>query len=352
MKKTMMACNLHAIGDIRYEEVPVPVMEAGEVMVRVEAAGICGSDIPRIFDKGTYHFPTIPGHEFAGIITDVNPGDEKLLGKRVAVFPLIPCGKCSACQIGEYAQCGDYDYYGSRRDGGFAEYIAVKNWNLVFVPDNVPAEYAAMTEPCAVSIHALSRAGIKLGDTVIIFGAGTIGLLAAQIARGWGAGLIVLADVDPAKLEYARKLGFEHAIDSRNTDPDEYVKSLTNDRGADLALEAAGVSGAVEGCLKSTRAFGKVVLMGNPVKNMDISQKAYWEILRKQLSLLGTWNSSYNDIHNDWRLALQCMENGIFDLSKLITHKFSFSECNKAFKLALEKNEFWVKIMFISQKEE
>jgi L-iditol 2-dehydrogenase len=123
----MMACNLHGVGDLRYEEVPVPPLGADEVMLQVRAAGICGSDIPRVFEKGTYHFPTIPGHEFAGVISAVNPGDESLLGKTVAVFPLIPCGKCAACQIGEYAQCADYDYYGSRRDGAFAEYIAVKN---------------------------------------------------------------------------------------------------------------------------------------------------------------------------------------------------------------------------------
>jgi L-iditol 2-dehydrogenase len=347
MRKTMMACNLHAVGDLRYEEVPVPALGSDEVLIQVKAAGICGSDIPRVFEKGTYHFPTIPGHEFAGVISSVNSGDEALLGKTVAVFPLIPCGKCAACQIGEYAQCADYDYYGSRRDGAFAEYIAVKKWNLVFVPDGVPAEHAAMAEPCAVAIHALRQAGIGLGDTVIIFGAGTIGLLAAQIARGWGAGAVVLSDVDEAKLEFAKTLGFTHTVNSKTTDPAEYVKNL-NGRGADVALEAAGVSAAVEGCLKAAKTFGKVVLMGNPAKNMDISQKAYWEILRKQLTLKGTWNSSYNDSVNDWRLAVQCMENGVFDLAKLITHRFAFSECGKAFDLARKRDEFWVKIMFIN----
>jgi L-iditol 2-dehydrogenase len=348
MKKTMFACNLHGIGDLRYEEVPVPVPAADEVLIQVQAAGICGSDIPRVFEKGTYHFPTIPGHEFAGVITGVNPGDEALLGKRVAVFPLIPCGKCAACQIGEYAQCVDYNYYGSRRDGGFAGYVAVKKWNLVFVPEGVPAEHAAMTEPCAVAIHALRQVGVGLGDTVIIFGAGTIGLLAAQIARGWGAGAVVLADVDAAKLEFAKTLGFEHTVHSKITDPAEYVKSISGGRGADTALEAAGVSAAVEGCLKAVKTFGSVVLMGNPAKNMDISQKVYWEILRKQLTLKGTWNSSYNDACNDWRLAIQCMESGVFDLSKLITHRFGFVECGKAFELARKRDEFWVKIMFVN----
>jgi L-iditol 2-dehydrogenase len=350
MKGTMMVCNLHGIGDLRYEEVPVPAIGPDEVLLEVRAAGICGSDIPRVFEKGTYHFPTIPGHEFAGVIVAANPGDEALLGKKAAVFPLIPCGKCAACQIGEYPQCSDYDYYGSRRDGAFAEYIAVKKWNLVFVPESVSFESAAMCEPCAVAVHALSQAGISLGDTVAIFGAGTIGLLAAQAARGWGAAQVVLADVDPKKLDFARELGFRHTVNTKVDDPAEYVRKITDGRGADVALEAAGVSASVEGCLKTAKTFGKVVLMGNPAKNMDIPQKAYWEILRKQLFLKGTWNSSYNDAHNDWRLAVKCMEPGVFDLDKLITHRFNFSDCNKAFELARMREEFYVKIMFIGTR--
>ncbi|MDR1105492.1 MAG: galactitol-1-phosphate 5-dehydrogenase [Treponema sp.] len=346
MKKHMMACNLHGLGDLRYEEVPVPGIKDDEVLLEVEAAGICGSDIPRVFEKGTYHFPTIPGHEFAGVVVAVNRGDEGLMGKRAAVFPLIPCGKCEACQTGEYPQCADYDYYGSRRDGGFAEFVAVKKWNLVFVPGSIPLEHAAMCEPCAVAIHALSRTGISLGDTVAIFGAGAIGLLAAQIARGWGAGKVILADVDAKKLAFARELGFTCTVNTLEDDPAEYIRSVSGGRGADIALEAAGVSPAVEGCLKSVKTSGSVVLMGNPAKDMHISQKAYWEILRKQLLLKGTWNSSYNDAHNDWRLALECMERGIFDLSKMISRRFSFAECGKAFELARLREEFYVKIMF------
>jgi L-iditol 2-dehydrogenase len=265
------------------------------------------------------------------------------------VFPLLPCGHCAACQIGEYPQCYDYDYYGSRRDGGFAEYLAVKKWNMVFVPDGVPYEHAAMCEPCAVSIHALSQAGISLGDTVAIFGAGTIGLLAAQIAQGWGARQVALVDVDDTKLAFARKLGFTHTVDSKTTDAAEYIKGITGGKGADVVLEAAGVSATLEGCLKTAKTFGKVVLMGNPAKNMDIPQKAYWEILRKQLTLRGTWNSSYNDARNDWRLAIQCMDTGVLKLEELITHRFSLADCGKAFDLARQRKEFSVKIMFVTK---
>ncbi|MDR2185926.1 MAG: galactitol-1-phosphate 5-dehydrogenase [Treponema sp.] len=352
MKDTMKACNLYAVGDLRYEDVPMPKMESGEVLLQVKACGICGSDIPRVFEKGTYHFPTIPGHEFAGVIVDAAGREDRvLIGKRAAVFPLLPCGECDACQIGEYPQCRNYDYYGSRRDGAFAEYIAVKKWNLVFVPDGVPFEHAAMCEPCAVAIHALSQAGINLGDTVAIFGAGTIGLMAAQIAAGWGAAQVVLADVDEAKLAFARELGFTHAINSGHLDPVKYILDITGNRGADVALEAAGVSATLEGCLKAVKVFGKAVLMGNPAKNMDLPQKSYWEILRKQLTLRGTWNSSYNGAHNDWRLAIQCMDRGVLRLDKFVTHRFPLSECGKAFGLARRREEFYVKIMFVNEEQ-
>jgi L-iditol 2-dehydrogenase len=347
MKNTMMACNLHGIGDLRYEEVPLPALKDDEVLLQIKAAGICGSDIPRVFEKGTYHFPTIPGHEFAGLIVDANTADKALIGKKAAVFPLIPCGVCDTCQIGEYPQCRDYDYYGSRRDGAFAEYIAVKKWNLVFVPDAVPFEFAAMCEPCAVAIHALSQAGVGLGDTIAIFGAGTIGLLAAQAARSWGAGQVILADVDQAKLDFAAQEGFTRTVNSAKTDAAGYILEHTGGRGADMALEAAGVSAALEACLKAVKTFGRAVLMGNPAKNMDIPQKAYWEILRKQLTLKGTWNSSYNDARNDWHLAIDCMERGIFKLESMITHRFSLADCNRAFELARQRGEFRVKIMFV-----
>lgn len=144
MEKMMNAAVLHAVGDLRYEKVPMPTVHEGEVLMKVMAAGVCGSDIPRVFEKGTYHFPTIPGHEFAGLIVD---GDPELVGKRAAVFPLLPCRKCASCEVGEYANCKNYDYYGSRRDGGFAEYIAVDKRNLVITPDDLSYACASLCEP-------------------------------------------------------------------------------------------------------------------------------------------------------------------------------------------------------------
>lgn len=348
----MKACVLHNIGDLRYEEVGLPDLAGDQVRLHIRAAGICGSDLSRVFTKGTYHFPTIPGHEFAGEI--VEAADEKyrpLIGRKAAVFPLIPCRSCAACEVGEYAQCESYDYYGSRRDGGFAEYLNVNVWNLVLMDDSVSYEEAAMCEPCAVAVHALSQAGIRLGDTVVISGTGTIGLMLAYVARAWGAEKVILLDVDREKVEFARLAGFSHVINTNETDPREYVGELTGGRGADVVVEGCGVSASLENCLEAAANFGRVVLMGNPAGAMSLPMEAYWQILRKNLTLKGTWNSSFNGMVNDWKTAAGLMESGKVDFSKLITHRYSFDRCQEAFQMLRDRREFAVKVMFINEEE-
>ena len=169
VESTMKAYNLCGVSDLQFENVDIPVPEDSETLVQIKAAGICGSDIPRIFVNGTYHFPTIPGHEFSGI--DVKTK------KRVGVFPLIPCGKCKPCRDGRYEMCRNYSYLGSRTDGGFAEYAAVPEWNMIELPDNVTFEQAAMLEPMAVAVHAMRSISPYCDDTVAVMGLGTIGML-------------------------------------------------------------------------------------------------------------------------------------------------------------------------------
>lgn len=341
----MKALNLHAIGDLRYEKVPDPIREKDEVLLKVHACGICGSDIPRIFKKGTYHFPTIPGHEFAGEIVDAE--DEGLIGKRAAVFPLLPCRECPSCQVGNYAQCSHYDYYGSRRDGGYAEYIAVKIWNLVFFDDSLSYEEAAMCEPAAVALHSVGQADVQIGDTVAVFGAGPIGIMLALWSKHSGAAKVILCDIDQTKVNFANKLGFT-AVNSRENDPVEFIKSQTNSMGADVCIEGAGVSMTFEQALKSVKTDGHVVCMGNPAGDMTLTQNGYWEILRKQLTVRGTWNSSYNDFHNDWRTALNAIASHSVDVRPLISHRFHLSEADKAFDIILNHKEFFNKVMFVN----
>ncbi|MCL2831828.1 MAG: galactitol-1-phosphate 5-dehydrogenase [Treponema sp.] len=342
----MKACVLHKIGQLVYEDVPDPVPKAGEVLLKIKASGICGSDIPRVFIKGTYSFPTIPGHEFAGEIVETGPGaDRALIGKAAAVFPLLPCKKCDMCETGEYASCRNYNYFGSRCDGGFAQYIAVPVWNLVMA-GNLGYEEMAMAEPASVSLHALGRAGVSIGDSVAIFGAGAIGLMLAAFAKAGGAQNIILLDIDEKKLAFAKQLGYEYALNSGSKDWLDNVKTITGGKGVDLAIEGAGAAAAAEGCFLAAKPLGRVVLMGNPSGDMNLKQAPYWDILRKQLTVFGTWNSSYTQKQNDWRTALAAMASGRVNVKQLVTHRFSLADCGAAFDLLRDKTQFSCRVMF------
>jgi len=347
---TMKACVLQATNDLRYETVPCPEPGEGEVLVRVGACGVCGSDIPRIFVTGTHSFPLIPGHEFAGTVAVTGPGvDNAWLGQRVAVFPLIPCRRCACCQIGAYAQCADYGYLGSRQNGGFAEYVRVPAWNLVPAPEGLPIEEAAMAEPAAVAAHALRRASLEPGGTVLIFGAGPIGLLLAQWARAWGAGHVMLADVDLGRLRYAKEVGFGHLIDPAAGDMAEWVARKTG-QGASVVVEGSGSAAAFEQAVRAAGPFGAVVLMGNPAGAMTLSREAYSAVLRKELRILGTWNSAYAELPvNEWRLALDAMADGTVKAGGLITHRTGLFRLPERLVMMRDKTEFFNKVMYVAE---
>lgn len=346
----MKACVLHAIGDLRHEEINTPTPGEGEVIVRVGACGVCGSDIPRIFVKGTYSFPTVPGHELAGTVTELGPDvDPEWMNKRVAVFPLIPCRKCSLCEIGEYAQCTHYDYLGSRCDGGFAEYVRVPVWNLVPVPDGVTMEEAAMVEPAAVAIHALRQTGIDMGAHVAIFGAGPIGLLVGLWARAWGAGEVYLIDIDDARLEFAASIGFRQLCNARTKSPSAWIAETTG-LGADVTVEASGSASALNEAILAARPFGEVILLGNPDTDMTLAQSAYSAVLRKQLRLAGTWNSSYSALpRNEWSLALDSMASGAIDVKPLVTHRVNLNGLNAALTDIKDRRTFSNKVMYVDE---
>lgn len=346
----MKASVLHAVGDLRLEEVPAPAAGPGEVLVRVAACGVCGSDIPRIFSKGTYHFPTIPGHEFAGEVCALGEGvEDTWLGRNVAVFPLIPCRACPPCQVGMYAQCEDYNYLGSRCDGAFAEYVAAPVWNLLPVPDGLGLVEAAMVEPAAVAVHALRQGGIDVGDHVAIFGAGPIGLMLGKWAEAWGAGKVMLIDIDVEKLRFAKKMGFSHLLDATQSDVHDWVLGRTG-RGADLVVEGSGSTQAFEQCMHVARTGGRVVLMGNPFGEMTLTQKGYWAIMRKELRVVGTWNSTYAELpRNEWKLALDFMSSGKLDVQPLITHRTGLEGLLQHLEMVRDRSAFSNKVMYVNE---
>lgn len=328
MKQQMKALNLHAVGDLRLEQLPIPVCKEDEVLVRISYCGVCGSDIPRVFDKGTYHFPTVIGHEFSGTVVYDPKGE--LTEKRVAVFPLLPCFSCESCKQQNYALCANYDYYGSRRDGGMAEYLAVKRFNLLVLPKEVSLKAGAMCEPSSVALHAIKKLGSLKGKRLLISGAGPIGMLAAMWAVGMGVEAVYFFDIDERKIAAAKLAGFY-----------EYQDDVL----VDCVIEGTGAGAALVRCLKALKPFGEIVLMGNPIGGVALTQAEYWLILRKELRLYGTWNSSFGEMQNDWKDAIRGMADGTIDPERLITHCFGMEEYQKAFDLMRQRSEFFQKVM-------
>ncbi|MDR2355655.1 MAG: galactitol-1-phosphate 5-dehydrogenase [Clostridiales Family XIII bacterium] len=342
----MKAWVLHGANDLRLEQRPLPALADAEALVRVKAAGVCGSDIPRIFETGAHTLPVVPGHEFAGVVADAGRACSDRIGKRVGVFPLIPCMRCDSCARGRYETCSTYDYIGSRRDGAFAEYVAVPAWNLIELPDTMPFDAAALLEPAAVALHALRAAGAENAESVAIFGAGPVGLFAAGWARISGAKKVFLVGTRAEQAEKARLLGFSDFLDINERDAAERIRALTGGAGADLCADAAGDPRAVSDCIRAARPGGLVVLIGNPRADMRIGKDTYQKILRKQLRVCGSWNSRFNrEAENDWTETLAAFDGGALRPETLISHRFPLADLARAAERMRARKEYFCKVL-------
>lgn len=321
----MKAARLHAIGDFRVDEVEKPTPKGQEILVKVGACGICGSDIPRIFTLGTsrQEYPLTIGHEFGGEIVEVGPdADKSLIGKKGAIFPLIPCRKCGPCLMGEYCMCEDYDYLGSRNDGGFADYCLVPSaWH--FVESKNPEttfEALAMTEPCTVAQHAVRKGGVTNGQYVAIFGAGPIGIMAARWCKLFGA-KPVLFDVVEEKIEYGKQHGVD-VLNNMTGNPKDLIKEYTGGKLADVVIEGTGTGAAFGQAIECCKTLGTIVLMGNPAKDTTIKLSQHSSILRKELTIKGIWNSHFSDNPiNEWAVTVENIDSGKMVVTDLITHR-------------------------------
>lgn len=299
---------LEANGDLRFhaDRKIQPAQAQNSLRVRVAACGVCGSDIPRAYDKGAYHYPLVLGHEFSAIVDEDAHGFK--VGDKVAVFPLIPLSRDAAWQTGDYAQCKEYNYFGSRCDGGMQTYLHVPAENLFRVPDGVNILHASMTEPAAVALHGVRKMRIRAGDTGFVLGAGPIGNMTAQWLRIHGCRKVIISDVDEKKLAIAREMGFE-TINSRQHDAVAMVKELTNGEGAERVVEACGLPQTFLQAVQATARFGEVVFMGNIHGEFKIGEKDFSNILRRELTIYGTWNSKVIPRPtDDWTTVLNYLD--------------------------------------------
>lgn len=292
---------------------PAPAVGLGVencVRVRVAACGVCGSDIPRAFEGGAYHYPLVLGHEFSGVVDE--DGATRKKGERVAVFPLIPRPGEKPFDTGDYAQTKRYDYYGSRRDGGMGEFVIVPERNLLPVPARVPLLHAACTEPAAVALHGVRKMRVQAGDDAAVFGAGPIGNLVAQWLKISGCARVFVVDVDARKLELVAALGCIPINPRTGGDAVKQIHDATGGEGVQRVVEAVGLPATFLQATQVAAAFGEVVFMGNIYGEFTIGEKDFSSILRRELTIYGTWNSKVVPMGtDDWSNVLKFMDRGL-----------------------------------------
>jgi len=332
---------------LEYKEVPDPGRPGpGWALVKVQFSGICNSDIHRGFEGASYRYPLIMGHEFSGTVEEPAQQGRFPRGSRVVVFPLIPCRRCVPCQTGDYAQCMDYDYLGSRRDGAFADMVWTPDANLLTVPDEVEMREAALTEPCAVALHGVGKLSIRPGDTGAVFGGGPIGNMAAQWRRLRGCSRVFLVDIDQQKLSLASAMGFT-PVDSREGDAVAQMASMTGGYGIDRVVEAVGLPQTFLQAVMAAARFGEVVFLGNIRGSFQIGEKDFSSILRRELTVRGTWNSRVvPEGRNEWTTVLSSLGHGI-EVARLISHMPRLAEGAEVFRRLAARTEPFNKVVFI-----
>lgn len=330
----MRAAVLYGVDDIRVESVRVPEIEADEILVRVKAAGICGSDLPRVLGQEAHYYPIVLGHEFAGEVAEI--GKEVTgwkIGDRVAGAPLLPCHTCVDCLKGHYAQCSRYSFTGSRVNGGWAEYVKIPGRNAVSLPESVSYEEGAFIEPATVALHALRLIDYSGGEDVAILGAGTIGLLVLQWAKLLGAKTVTVFDIDGHRLEFAGRLGADRVVNSAQKSFLEEAQSK-NGRGFGMVIECAGSVETMNLSFELASNKAKVCFVGTPAKEVSFPYKLFEKINRKEFTLAGSWMSySAPFPGKEWELAAHYMGNGKLRLIEMIHRAMPLERIREAFDL-------------------
>ena len=336
---------LYGIRDLRIEDVDVPEVEAGEVLIKIKAATTCGTDL-KIFQRGyvekVIKLPTVFGHEWAGEVVEVGEGLEwPKQGMRVRAGNSAPCLHCMMCTRGNYNLCENMIWLW----GAYAEYIKVPARmvlvNLQVIPQHVSYEEAAITEPLACVLHGAEKVGVKLGDTVAIIGAGPIGLLHLLTAKKNGAEKVISIDLVEERLNFAKKLGADETINAVKENVVEKVRQLTGGYGADVVIEAIGLPQTWEQALKLVRKGGSVLEFGGCPPGTEITvdteQLHYGEV---------TVRGAFHATPLHFKKALNLIASGTIDVKPLITKKIGLEEIAEAFKiLSTTKNEIKIAVI-------
>src|SRR3981189_1286724 len=346
---TMRAAVYRGVNDVRVEMIPVPEISAGEVLVKIHTCGICGTDLKKIH-TGSHDAPRVFRHEMSGTIVRVGEDvSDFAVGDRVTAYHHIPCGECYYCRKKTFAQCEVYKKVGctagfAPSGGGFAEYIRVMDWivrrGLVKIPDEIPFEQAAFLEPVNTCYKAIQLLNLQSDETALVIGQGPIGILLAALARNTGA-TVLTSDLYPERHAVAAKFGLDHPLDARG-DAAAAAKSATEGRGADVALLAVGGNALIKAAMEAIRPGGRVVLFAQTHHSEAPFDPA--AVCMDEKTLMGSYSASVaiqNDVN---RLVFRGYRSG-FDLTDLISHRFSLEDAVAAIELASHPQAASMKIV-------
>jgi L-iditol 2-dehydrogenase len=325
---TMHASVLHGVGDVRLEQVAVPTLEADQVLVRIEAVGVCGSDVHYFHEGRIGSFvveqPLVLGHESAGTVVAVGadvPDDR--VGERVSIEPQRACRHCDQCKHGRYNLCTAMEFYATPPvDGAFAEYAAIQADYAHPIPDSMSIEAAALCEPLSVGIWANQKAGTAPGSAVLIAGAGPIGIVAAQVARAFGATRIIVSDPVAERRAVALRFGATDVVDPMTTD------IAAADYEVDAFIDASGAEPAVRAGIHAVAPAGTVVLVGMGADDLRLPVS---RIQNRELVVTGVFRYA-----NTWPTAIRLIESGRVDVDALVTGRFGLDEVEAALAAATQ----------------
>lgn len=294
---------------IVYQEVAEPTVGDGQVKVKVRACGICGSDLPRVFDGTARSYPLILGHEFSGTVAEVGKDVTGFtVGEHVVAAPLVPCGTCEDCRNGDYALCKHYSFIGSRQNGAFADYIVVPAANVVKIPEALPFEQAATIEPATVALHALRHIHYESGQDVAVLGCGIIGLYMVQWARALGAKRITVVGRGEQGLAAAKRMGADETVSTKD---EGAVERLVSGKAFRYVFECSGATPMFQLMLELVKNKGTICMVGTPKRTLEFTVPQWEQINRRECWVTGSWMSySAPFPGEEWSTAIAYMSNG------------------------------------------
>ncbi len=327
----MKAAIWKSINNIVIEEIDIPEIENGEVLIKVAYAGICGSDITILNGKHvTARPPVILGHEFSGIIEESRSMHLKK-GDKVVVEPLIPCGICKSCKEGNFHVCSDLKLLGIHENGAFAEYVKADANKTFKIPDNIQLLDAAMIEPFSVALHGIDSSHMKIGDSVLVVGAGPVGIFTGLLALYHGARKVIISEVSDFRYNFIKKLGFLPFNSAKNGDLSKYIVENTDNNGTDIAFECGGTASSVKACLSSLGIKGKLIQIGIP---KELVETDYRNIAYKEQEIIGVRVYS----SGVFMRAINFLSEKNLILKDFATDIFGIDDIVTAFEYATDKN--------------